>query len=133
MENNQPEFDQRAVDRMETVDHHMDIEVDVSREERLEGSETIETVTIKTRAVIDDDEDNMEETMDVIESVAMDGMEIQRELTPPPRILADSSLHSFCDWLKANPNAKIICLTGAGISTAAGIPDFRSPKTVASG
>eukprot|EP01133_Synstelium_polycarpum_P012784 gene12784-15000_t len=47
--------------------------------------------------------------------------------TVPP--MADLSLQSVADHIKSGKCKNIIVLTGAGISVAAGIPDFRSPKT----
>ncbi|KAJ3115433.1 NAD-dependent protein deacetylase sirtuin-2 [Phlyctochytrium bullatum] len=60
-----------------------------------------------------------------------------RNLTPLERkqkfpnlnILPDSSIESFVKYLKTNECKKIVVMTGAGISTSAGIPDFRSPGT----
>ena len=37
------------------------------------------------------------------------------------------ALHRIADLIKAGKAKKIICMCGAGISVAAGIPDFRSP------
>ncbi|KAH7316739.1 DHS-like NAD/FAD-binding domain-containing protein [Stachybotrys elegans] len=47
----------------------------------------------------------------------------------PPRTLSDRSLAAVADYIKSGNVRRIVVLTGAGISTAAGIPDFRSPKT----
>ncbi|KAJ3355553.1 NAD-dependent protein deacetylase sirtuin-2 [Entophlyctis luteolus] len=44
-------------------------------------------------------------------------------------ILPDASVDSFVSYLKDHNCRKIVVMTGAGISTAAGIPDFRSPDT----
>ncbi|EGF81724.1 hypothetical protein BATDEDRAFT_18937 [Batrachochytrium dendrobatidis JAM81] len=44
-------------------------------------------------------------------------------------ILKDSSIESFVEYLKENECSKVIVMTGAGISTSAGIPDFRTPNT----
>ncbi|KAJ3240834.1 NAD-dependent protein deacetylase sirtuin-2 [Chytriomyces hyalinus] len=46
-----------------------------------------------------------------------------------PRILKDDSIESFATYIKENNCRRILVLTGAGISTSAGIPDFRSPDT----
>lgn len=47
-----------------------------------------------------------------------------------PRLLADSSLQSVAEYLKSDVcNNNVFVLCGAGISTSAGIPDFRSPNT----
>ncbi|OMH84077.1 NAD-dependent protein deacetylase sirtuin-2 [Zancudomyces culisetae] len=43
--------------------------------------------------------------------------------------LPDSSIESIAEYIKSGYGKNIIILSGAGISTSAGIPDFRSPKT----
>ncbi|KAJ3401264.1 NAD-dependent protein deacetylase sirtuin-2 [Chytriomyces hyalinus] len=49
--------------------------------------------------------------------------------TPRSRILNDDSIESFATYIQENNCRRILVLTGAGISTSAGIPDFRSPDT----
>ncbi|KID85195.1 NAD-dependent deacetylase sirtuin-2 [Metarhizium guizhouense ARSEF 977] len=47
-----------------------------------------------------------------------------------PSTLTERSLAAVAAYLKdESKQRKVVVLTGAGISTAAGIPDFRSPKT----
>ncbi|RDW61426.1 hypothetical protein BP5796_11318 [Coleophoma crateriformis] len=46
-----------------------------------------------------------------------------------PRALESRSLDSVAKFIKDGKASKIVIMTGAGISTSAGIPDFRSPKT----
>ncbi|KAI1277281.1 DHS-like NAD/FAD-binding domain-containing protein [Xylaria sp. FL0933] len=46
-----------------------------------------------------------------------------------PDTLSDRSIAAVADLIKEGRARRIVVLTGAGISTAAGIPDFRSPKT----
>lgn len=45
----------------------------------------------------------------------------------PTKTLKDRTIRSFASHLKASK--QVVVLTGAGISTSAGIPDFRSPDT----
>ncbi|KAJ6779456.1 hypothetical protein PWT90_00761 [Aphanocladium album] len=47
----------------------------------------------------------------------------------PPKTLSERSLAAIADYIKSGNVKRIVVMTGAGISTAAGIPDFRSPKT----
>ncbi|KAL7319457.1 Sir2 histone deacetylase Hst2 [Mucor circinelloides] len=44
-------------------------------------------------------------------------------------ILESSSIEAIADYIKKNDVKNIIVMSGAGISTAAGIPDFRSKDT----
>ncbi|KAI1810739.1 DHS-like NAD/FAD-binding domain-containing protein [Poronia punctata] len=46
-----------------------------------------------------------------------------------PQTLTDCTISSIAELIKNGVAKKIVVMTGAGISTAAGIPDFRSPNT----
>ncbi|CAH0400328.1 unnamed protein product [Chilo suppressalis] len=48
---------------------------------------------------------------------------------PSEKVLDEVTLDGIVKWIKSDRCKNIITLSGAGISTAAGIPDFRSPET----
>jgi NAD-dependent histone deacetylase SIR2 len=47
----------------------------------------------------------------------------------PPQTLHTRNIEGVAEFIKNGPPKKIVVMTGAGISTSAGIPDFRSPDT----
>ncbi|KAF3768544.1 NAD-dependent deacetylase sirtuin-2 [Cryphonectria parasitica EP155] len=47
----------------------------------------------------------------------------------PPKKLSQRSLSGIAEYIKHGCRGRIVVMTGAGLSTAAGIPDFRSPTT----
>jgi NAD-dependent histone deacetylase SIR2 len=47
----------------------------------------------------------------------------------PPQTLSARSLEAVAEYIKDGRPKRIVVMTGAGISTSAGIPDFRSPDT----
>lgn len=47
----------------------------------------------------------------------------------PPKTLMSRNLEGLAEYIKSGQVEKICVMTGAGISTSAGIPDFRSPDT----
>lgn len=47
----------------------------------------------------------------------------------PTQALEARTVEAVASYIKEGRARKIVVMTGAGISTAAGIPDFRSPKT----
>ncbi|KAI2486258.1 NAD-dependent deacetylase sirtuin-2 [Pyrenophora tritici-repentis] len=51
------------------------------------------------------------------------------EADAPPRTLQERTLEALAQYIKDGRAQKIVVMTGAGISTSAGIPDFRSPET----
>ncbi|KAL2065811.1 hypothetical protein VTL71DRAFT_3481 [Oculimacula yallundae] len=59
------------------------------------------------------------------------GQENSQVMDPnaPPYTLSSRSIAAVADFIKDGPPKRIVVMTGAGISTSAGIPDFRSPET----
>ncbi|XP_033217139.1 NAD-dependent protein deacetylase sirtuin-2 [Belonocnema kinseyi] len=51
------------------------------------------------------------------------------EQPPAEKVLSDLSLDGIAEYIKSGKCKNIIVMAGAGISTSAGIPDFRSPSS----
>ena len=67
----------------------------------------------------------MESRMGQLESVSFDDSEVVETSV----LNGDRTLHGVAEAIKSGKTKKICVLVGAGISCAAGIPDFRSPGT----
>ena len=63
--------------------------------------------------------------MGQLESVSFDDSEVIETSV----LNGDRTLHGVAEAIKSGKTKKICVLVGAGISCAAGIPDFRSPGT----
>ncbi|KAI2901577.1 hypothetical protein CBS76997_446 [Aspergillus niger] len=47
----------------------------------------------------------------------------------PPSVLEARTIEAIAKYVKQKPVKRVVVMVGAGISTSAGIPDFRSPDT----
>ncbi|OUM61415.1 hypothetical protein PIROE2DRAFT_12567 [Piromyces sp. E2] len=75
-------------------------------------------------------EDEMEELTHPDKNSASNQFYIQDKIDHPElNIVKDSSIDSLVELLQKKKFKNIIVMTGAGVSTAVGIPDFRSPET----
>lgn len=78
----------------------------------------------------DDDEENLnflQKFMEQLKLFTNPTQETEEEKPKPEQLLEDVSLQGIANYIQSPKCKKIIVLSGAGISTAAGIPDFRSP------
>ncbi|KAI0670868.1 DHS-like NAD/FAD-binding domain-containing protein [Trametes maxima] len=57
------------------------------------------------------------------------GNEVSAPYDGPPEILEGRDVTSVAKYMKSQECRKVLIMLGAGVSTAAGIPDFRSPGT----
>lgn len=57
------------------------------------------------------------------------GSTVKKDELPRPRILEGRDIPSVAKYVKSDQCKNIVFMLGAGVSTAAGIPDFRSPET----
>ncbi|XP_063831498.1 NAD-dependent protein deacetylase sirtuin-2-like [Ostrinia nubilalis] len=55
--------------------------------------------------------------------------EVAEPTSSSEKVLDEVNLDGIVNWIKSDKCKNVITLSGAGISTAAGIPDFRSPET----
>lgn len=59
----------------------------------------------------------------------MDRIMRRRDKNKEPKVLKARDIPALAHYIKSNECKNIAIMLGAGVSTAAGIPDFRSPKT----
>lgn len=79
----------------------------------------------------DDDFDDGTESEDMIRKMIhmklVEGGLVDKKENP--KVLEDLSVEGIVKYIQSGKATKIITMAGAGISTSAGIPDFRSPGT----
>ncbi|KAF1916006.1 DHS-like NAD/FAD-binding domain-containing protein [Ampelomyces quisqualis] len=59
----------------------------------------------------------------------MGNEESRVEVDTPPQTLKARTVEALAQYIRDERAKRIVVMTGAGISTSAGIPDFRSPET----
>ena len=65
-----------------------------------------------------------------LKSLVVDGGRFKDSEGPPPEALLDSfDVDGIGEYIRTNGCKNIVVMCGAGISTSAGIPDFRTPGT----
>ncbi|XP_041035243.1 NAD-dependent protein deacetylase sirtuin-2 isoform X3 [Carcharodon carcharias] len=65
--------------------------------------------------------------MDFLRNLLSRSLDLREQ--QPTKILEELSLEGIAKYILNKKCEKIICMVGAGISTSAGIPDFRTPST----
>ena len=76
----------------------------------------------REEALVTNDESDMKNLMERVQALNIDNQEIEK-----PDVEASDSLRKVASWIA--DAKRILILSGAGVSCAAGIPDFRTPGT----
>ena len=106
----------------------------VDTEEKSVGNEEEEEAEIKEEFSSDDDEEGVSQSALaklLNKFLGIGSAPAPEEKVPSKGVLRPDQLNlkGVAEGIKKGLFKKIIVMTGAGISVAAGIPDFRSPKT----
>jgi NAD-dependent deacetylase sirtuin 2 len=73
-------------------------------------------------------EEGEEVPLEVLQQL-LSRVQLKTEVPPPEKILSALTLEGVADFINSGKCKNIIVMTGAGVSVAAGIPDFRTPGT----
>ncbi|KAK3885260.1 hypothetical protein Pcinc_010503 [Petrolisthes cinctipes] len=76
----------------------------------------------------DDDDEDQEGFMSMLQNFLMSRLHIGSH-PDVPQVLESVSVEGMVQYLKSGQVKNVITMAGAGISTSAGIPDFRTPGT----
>jgi len=71
----------------------------------------------------------LDDLSDLMQNLSDFNLETKCDLYRPEKLLNSLDLNGVASFMKSDKCKKIIVMCGAGLSTAAGIPDFRTPGT----